>query len=117
MTPESIDGLTDEQLIERCATEVMEWTRLEDDSCEPPLESWYSHTLSKSGKTVRKELVIDCNLWNPLTDWNHTMEVVAKINRWPLERLGGWVLHSLREKNQRAICLAALKAVSHFPHD
>lgn len=67
--------------------------------------------------------------WNPLTDWNHTMEVVEKMRKngakfcwdelgdkdigfWTKEEQWGIIAINHHGNPQRAICIAALLAVS-----
>jgi hypothetical protein len=115
MTPETTDGLSDAELIERVGREVMGWRGLPD--------CWvYQPALPKK---IR---------WNPLTDWNATMEVHDTLldrgysvnlfwNNMDICTLE-WTLISKKPAPyprkvvqsgdgdmKRAICLAALKCV------
>lgn len=94
--------ITDEQLIERVAVEVMGWEVIphgEGYEQLPPVVKDHAGYVSTQ--------------WNPLTDWNHTMEVVEKINRVHAIKLKFWLDHGdTMHGLQRELCLAALKAVS-----
>lgn len=129
------EAMSDEQLIEAVAVEVMGWTMQDRGEKDMPLEVWVGYKVSKSDKSMRSEIKYDCNQWNPLTDWNATMEVRQKMHE--LGREFNWrsdVTHHRREHEiqfswcygfdhesphtlieakdpQRAICLAALHAV------
>lgn len=103
-------ALTDQQIIEKVAVEVMGW-RLKINHTYKTMTSrlaWYDG----QGK-------IQCAEgtplpWNPLTDWNHTMEVVRKLGpAWNcfMESDGRQTIFA-HTNPQRAICLAALQAVS-----
>jgi hypothetical protein len=120
MTPE----LSDQELIEAVATRVMGWGVVGNKAFKPGC-GWIL-TLG-DGKTGELD-------WNPLTSWQCTMEVVThciergcsvKIGmggrKRPItgERLSsvsmhnGTVTQEVRDWNpQRAICLAALQAVT-----
>lgn len=111
-THESMSALPDHEIISRLAVEIMKWDAIGKTE-DGLLPFWASGG------------------WNPLRDWNNTMEVVAKItNPFGLQILllqgGAAEVHyvsgggdtfrefHVNEKNaQRAICLAALSAVSH----
>ena len=98
-TVESLQALTDEQLIEKVAVEVMGW--------EKDPKAQYDNGLFK--KPGRKG---PCLRFNPLHDWNHTMEVWEKATA---DCALGTPIHLKLLKganHQRNICLAALLAVS-----
>src|SRR3990167_9622386 len=63
---EQSSALTDEQIVERLATEVMGW-KLRN---EPEHKKWYKHMVESGRKK---------DLWNPLTDWNDWRMVEEKI--------------------------------------
>ena len=107
------------------AVEVMEWKQ--------NTERWpdYSGEMSDVWKDDAGQQYVIKHKWNPLTDWNHTMEVVQKMenNGWQFwmttfhSDTGHMYLTKVvfgkdeQESNienldkQRAICLAALTAV------
>lgn len=116
-------NMTDEELVRRVAVEVMRWRNIkaftDDDSgvsgyqdSFPPFETHFD--------------------WNPLTDWNHTMEVYDRVPKNRTEHWPSWhnengvacekhmfILWVGDEKiavedssHQRAICLAALLSVA-----
>lgn len=121
MKPADLTGLTDEEIVTRCATEVMGW-RLElcttNDVPFPPHKyyAWHNEDAEELHSKER---------WNPLADWNHTMEVTEKMRKdgfyFRFMYAGfrpdvfcaafGKGFISDRSFN-RAICLAALRAVS-----
>src|SRR4051794_28777196 len=80
MTPTpSINGMTDQQLIEAVATEVMGWHR----------KPWDWRQDGDTFKWANENDWIDASgMWNPLTDWNHTMEVVQRMRDIGDEREG-----------------------------
>lgn len=115
--------LTDEQIITRLAVEVMGWEKFYANPSDVEW-NWYT-PLGKAGRHWEHS-----NDWNPLRDWNHTMEVVAKIDaagRLPQftsslammqpHELGGGssYIRLFTNSSQRAICLAALQSVSPTP--
>lgn len=57
--------MTDQQKVDWLATEVMTWTRQ-----DVMLPVWWM----KDGQTVA-----DFRTWDPLTDWNNTMQVVERM--------------------------------------
>jgi hypothetical protein len=119
MTPPSTPPaqLTDEQLIEKVAVAVMGW------HMEPDLygEMYWVKSGVRDGIPVHR--------WNPLADWNHTMQVVEKLYKeeWAFSLLTyepRWLAGfsdtsgksgtevQVKEGNpQRAILLAALAAI------
>ena len=112
MTLEELQRLSDSELIEKVATDVMTWRK--DLFLELPYGLWTDQNgLSKAHTSD----------WNPLTDWNHTMEVVDKFPAFAFEALykGSYHVRFSPDERwrdihdasaQRAICLAALLAVS-----
>lgn len=131
-TLEQLQALSDEALIEKVAVEVMRWTRGPIPDSLSNTEWWWKNgepIYVVPGKGKNKAL-----RWNPLTDWNHTWEVVEKmqseyidftLHHEPGFGLGGWEVwfgnieqfygepHGARtEHPKRAICLAALLAIS-----
>src|SRR5205085_35839 len=108
-----------EQLIEKVAVVVMGWMPNAGGMREA--SGWWSDPLKA-----------ETTHWNPLTDWNHTMEVVEKMKdgygtdfmtaladqtiTWEgsfPDTWANWFWVVYEQKNpQRAICLAALLAVS-----
>lgn len=115
MTLEELQRLTDEQLIEKVAEDVMKWTILR---CRCPMNCG-GHFKKDDGTQVFKN-------WNPLTDWNHTMEVRGKVGHMDIEFVPDgccvmvWnkpnaPLETFDKAPQRAICLAALLAVTPDP--
>jgi hypothetical protein len=110
------ENITDAELIERVAVEVMGFQVVSHDQFM---------LLKKGTRRAFLEDKIICNedlpdKWNPLTDWNHTMEVMEEIKpRWmrfteALEEISGTPVWEdiLYEMDSRRICLAALKAIS-----
>ncbi len=119
MTLEELQRLSDKELIELCATKVMGW--------EPDRKSSTGRVLYWQGG--EKTFIH----FQPLTDWNHTMEVVGKVLKnhgW--HGRNGFLLTTKQEEDggnwycefpqpkweyaedidpRRAICLAALLAV------
>jgi hypothetical protein len=121
---------TDEHLIEKVAREVMGF---------PSTGGMVSYCCYGQTKVIgpstlqghpRQCLVCgnECKLWkrskrwNPLTDWNHTMEVVERMEtqwhaHWRLSDSGAAFevmstpYQTRSRRLQRAICLAALRAV------
>jgi hypothetical protein len=127
MTPETTDGLSDEELVERLATEVMGWEKRK--SADPNglfFGEWYWwNTAMRNGSGQG-------NHWNPLTRWDDCMEVVDRMKDrkltfkleyengytcfffweyWP-ERIGCYAKDA---DGRRAIVLAALKCVQALP--
>ena len=121
-TLSELQAMTDEELTEVCATVVMEWRKdnnFDDEAVSYWTDGW-----------IAKENVGD---WTPLTDWNHTMQVVEKMqegkeyhNLYWNKTENGYrcfvILHGVgifqrdRDINvtdssaQRAICIAAILA-------
>lgn len=118
------DGLTDEQLIERVAVEVMGWKRREINRTDED-ETWLWES-DYGLETARAS-------WNPLTDWNHTMEVEKAM---AARGFSTYRIHSEKgiqvgfcfglprlsspniispvvpvDQERRYLCLAALKAI------
>lgn len=120
MTTEELKALTDEELIETVATNVM-------GLCKHPQLPDGKKTWCK---TCGKHGVIKRNGFpNYLTDWNHTWQVVEKMapfwfmmnsrhhdgDWWVSFNIPSVEPNSIIDKNpQRAICLAALLASA--PH-
>lgn len=127
MTLSELQALSDSELIERVATEVMGWYR----SIELRGSDWF---WAREVKTfigdiieLEEEGCADAT-WNPLTDWNHTVQVVKNVNvqPWHLKwRANGKWMSSVGDRSvrtddcfwiddcpQRAICMAALLATS-----
>lgn len=128
----SHEDLTDEQIIERVAVEVMQWHpdgKMWKENAEPHYVRGHTEDVCYDGDEYKA--------WNPLTDWNHTMEVVEKLRAegwafnygasggeqgrgfslWGMEKTGGYfpsdpgTITVVKESGQRAILLAALQAV------
>ena len=116
MTLEELQALTDEQLIEKVATKVMGWMSFETYTGKR--QCWAK---PNTDATVFKDE------WNPLADWNHTMEVVMHLHESTAFHLfsfkrswwqaqfgddhdGDAPVYILDQNPQRAICLAALLA-------
>jgi hypothetical protein len=95
--------LSDSQIVERLATEVM-GLRWKPYGIVRSIGGW----IDVNGT--------DYGYWNPLTDWNNTMEVVEKSHGDP-EKLADIAFRITKENNdpQRAICLAALATLGSFP--
>jgi hypothetical protein len=122
-TLEQLQALPDDQLIEKVAVDVMGWWRRKEPLTER--EIW----VNAGGEHAAYR-----RSWNPLTDWNHTMDAVERMRArgffWFVEDvflgLGkddltrvGFVpagaskhLSVHTTQTQRAVCLAALLAVS-----
>lgn len=114
MLLEELQKLSDEELISRIAVEVMGWERIAD--------FWgHYHTLPDNQNEICAEAG-----WNPLTDWNHTMEVVKRMQaqgwhfayeHFPKGSPAGFSVASFGRAiaddiiGQRAILFAALVAV------
>ena len=101
--------MCDAELIEAVAKKVMGWHKI---AREVPI--WSDQTGIKTSCT-----------WKPPTDWNHTMEVAEKMDLLWLIKLhesqkGWWRCAYSNDEPvfvadtgpQRAICFAALQAVS-----
>ncbi len=88
-TDNTSQALTDKQIIARLATEVMGWC------------------VSGDGKRVMRDLDDMWNDepfdWNPLTDWNHTVQVLQRMNK---KRIPDIDFKS--PDAQQRICMAAL---------
>lgn len=108
-------AMTDQEIIERLAREVMGYTQPTYPKCRlcngSGCESDTSSTC-RSCKGGGRTGLGEYEDWNPLTKWDHTMEVV-----WKVDRPWGWHLNYLvkgtmtQNECRRAICIAALKAV------
>lgn len=144
MTLEQLQALADDQLIEKVAHEVMGWEKkpltfplMGVEKCDKTGEDviyWYEgekfkHAVSKyycHGELDDSYDVID-ERFRPLTDWNHTMEVVKELcgRRFKFTMYFDVVGVSVVAEDQkelaksgfakgsspqRAICLAALLA-------
>lgn len=113
--------LSDGDLVEAVAINVMGWKKVQ----APQGCHWQWH--ERDGKyPYRYDVDGSClrcagsGAFKPTIDWNHSMEVVAKVSRvWKIKYDGycevnfgtsGW--HIEHHDPQRAICLAALLAVS-----
>ena len=72
MTRDEIEALTDDELVERVATEVMGWHKEEDEYFGI---SW----MDKDG--IHKEI---CEIWNPLSlvDMNVAWDVMEKVEQF-----------------------------------
>jgi hypothetical protein len=106
---EELQALPDAELIERVATDVMGWRRIETGG-----KHWWE---LPNGKFY------EMPYFDPLTDWNHTMEVVKRMPRpfhlLQLSHTASWQaqcgdppLYEVDANPQHAICIAALLAVS-----
>lgn len=117
MTLEELQQLTDEQLIEKVATEVMGWRVI------PQPEGWTDLVLiEQSDGHITQH-------WNPLTNWNDTMKVVEQVRRNEMDFeiwiSAGWSVRIMQGSStnydardshgQRAILIAAL--LSTQPHE
>lgn len=122
MTLQEVQALPDDQLIEKVAVEVMGWKeRSKFNSAGGQDRSWWKDgewVCNKDGEWV-------CNAgkhhWNPLTDWNHTMEVVEKMKHahgwfklsW-IPKSGEWEAefeYTVYDKDpRRAVVIASLLA-------
>lgn len=111
--------MTDEMIVERLAGLMGRKSAGKDGSGRFLFREYYGE----------HEAMWNPRLWNPLTDWNHTMEVVERMMRFGFhyDISNGvhsepafcrfWNREKLRDETaygtqQRAICLAALAAVS-----
>jgi len=116
MTLQDLQRLSDEQLIEKVAVEVMGWTitgRLSDGTV-----MWNRGENRKKGE--RKHI----GSWNPLASWEHTMEMVEEVRarglpvKMHFAPVADKVTCSIRGNTlleirmQRAICIAAILALS-----
>lgn len=114
MTLAELQALSDDQFIEKVAVEVMNWE---------PRDCFGETLFISSNDTIRP--------FKPLTDWNHTMEVVMQMEHQGFQfwmttfhsDLGNRFCTKVifakadeapfeHEDRQRAICLAALLAFS-----
>lgn len=113
---EQLQALSDEELIERVAVEVMGWEKKWNYDNPIPVGFWWPRA-------------VQMRFWNPLTDWNHAAEVVRTMrSRWWMSYLirsqaNGKTLVEFTDKvgmlagrhidkdECRAVCLASLLAV------
>lgn len=128
-TLDQLRQLTDDALIEAVATRVMGWKETVDSCCpEDKCICWDNHTLKTCCDLCSKDERFAMKTWNPLTDWNHTMEVVLHTktektefffcdgsphlkDKWYAEFIEGGIASAYDVNPQRAICLAALLAI------
>ncbi len=123
MSPQDkLSALSDQELIERVAFEVMGW--------DQGSNAWISREpeASAPGGYPNHEVFHQVKDWDPLRNWNHTMELVDRLaslgfccsiqvsNPKP-DRFMCWnaeaKMADCRDENLRkAICLTALQAVS-----
>ncbi len=97
--------MTEQQKIERLATEVMGWGKkhVKDNpelsfqwwsDGEPTFKYWKDVTVGEVDDMVHNSMVpeqaddIHALMWNPLTDWNHWRQVEEKVMED--ERLKAW---------------------------
>lgn len=121
---ESLQALSDAELIERLAIEVMGWKKWYwDEPAHGRAWGWVSAKHYESHRDKRK-----CDAypgWNPVgdyeylgtsvkADWNHTMEVVKQCDKKGFVRETDLIAfqRAISFRDQRAICLAALLATS-----
>lgn len=131
-TLQDLQALTDEQLIEAVATKVMGW------ESGPYADSGHLWWFDKN-RAPNESFPERCRtIWNPLTDWDHTMEVVDRLTseafnfRSNIQKSSSyfsaefykpfgrgrpvvneyWRKHDNYPCQQRVICLAAILAVS-----
>ena len=135
---ESLSALPDDQLIEKVAVEVMGW-----EIVRSPTGKKYDRYIRgywPLNDGTQRPAYSYMRHWNPLTDWNHTMEVLEKVrtieqpmeaDRTKLEvcincahlckdycvEIYGRDHRAIVEDKdpQRAICISALLAVSPTP--
>lgn len=123
-----LSGLTDQELIEAVATKVMGW---HPERHMHGAQLWKDE-VGRACAIKRGEYDSGDEAWDPLTDWNHTMEVLEKAVaegctfkmqigfttpghrrfdsvEWYNGHVGGLVNDW---DTRRAICLAALAVVS-----
>ena len=139
-TLESLSALPDDQLIEKVAVEVMGWEKYRLPFFNSD-EYWHpkgnrSEYIAHVGTPLLKPLA--GRTWNPLTDFNHALEVLEALaqrnfdanghmgeavlnlhhtcERYCVELYGHDYQAVVRHDDmKRAICLAALLAVSPKP--
>lgn len=75
-TTPSISALTDDQIIERLATDVIGWTLVEEEEYQRRLKEYEDDPWLKNNEYRRAILP---QIFNPLTDWNHWRQVEEKI--------------------------------------
>ena len=119
--PKAPAKMTDPELIEAVATEVMGLEIVESNSIvneEGKIRRGTGYPregcLLRPGSGYEPE-----DIWNPIKDWNHAMEVAEKVSAvWKIHKDGrtkvqfgtaGWYLEA--DEPRRAICIAALRAV------
>jgi len=126
MNIDELKVLSDDAIIEKVAVEVMGWRTRKSKTCK-----WCIIFQAEDDELGYCKL---CRLpscyWNPLTDWNHTMEVVARLKKkgidfafasYELEPPYTATFNISRDSlvsdanPRRAICFAALRAVSFIP--
>ena len=122
-------ALTDEQIIERLAVEVMGWHKDVRDSGRSMWVNSENYGMGYTENYLNKGSGSMDFAWNPLTDWNHTMEVVVQLRKLDLPsgcihiraiQNGAWEVRFKttvkgRVSNKslaRAVCLAALAAAT-----
>lgn len=125
-TLESLAELTDEQLIEKVAVEIMGWKKWYWD--EPGHGRSWGWVSSKHSASHRDKKNCDAYWgWNPVADyefcgvkvtadWNHTIQVAKKAydeyGDIFYDRLGPCEPLYTDPDAQRQVCLAALQATS-----
>ena len=89
-TPEDINGMTDEELIEAVAVKVMGWAvSATCDHCygtgTRAIENRDNRDLRPcvwcDGTKKRKPYIVESPKFNPLSDWNHTWEIIEAMKR------------------------------------
>lgn len=125
--------MTDEQLIEAVAVKVMGWCwHKYNNASDGKYETFYGICcICKHGVAKRDQH--NQETWNPFTNWNDTMQIVDKMQwismsrgkayNWHVEirhykkyTADGFITIEVRDNSlQKAICLAALQALSSNP--
>lgn len=72
-TLEQLQALSNEELVEKVAVEVMAWEKRKSRDPRYPFH-WGLPLSDQEEWTFTAE-----DQWNPLKDWNHTMEVVERM--------------------------------------
>jgi hypothetical protein len=110
--------LTDDQIIEKVAMEVMGWKKKSDEywidakrNVMYPIKDilWHGDGLEEG--------------WNPLTSWDHWRQVEEKLLDGPWELFvtelvpacsvdTDWAMHAYAATDLRSRCLAAIEAVA-----
>src|SRR4051812_20127683 len=103
-TLEELQRLSDEQLIEKVAVEVMGFQKVIQKKQGPRFLTTWLRDPNRRLNAAKK--------WLPLEDWNHTMEVVVEVRNCRINQFASYFPGSFIDCAQRAICRAPLLAFS-----